>query len=111
MPTLNDEILAWVYDCARSGMTKEEIYTSYSLDPDTLTLTERIYFDEQYNFARGVGIKQMGESLFQHASSSKNGLQACATYLRLFSHEYAKLNLPDDDSSPTSFSFNFKDAK
>lgn len=82
--------LTEVQDMAKVGMSKEEILDTYSItaeDWEAMPKTDRIYFEQFYSYGRGMGVRQVGEYLFQQASS-KNGMQASLAYLKRFAKNF-----------------------
>ena len=102
MDTLDYTTLMLIKDMA-SGMTKQEILNTFTIDMDDLDENEVIYFNEFYNYGRGMAVKVVINNLID-STKGKAGQPAAMAFLRRFAKEFE--NEVEGDSSG-SFSFNF----
>ena len=91
-----------------AGMTKEEILNTFSIKEDDLSKTEGIYFEEFYQYGKGMAINTVVQNYIA-STSGKTGQQAAMQYLRRFAKEFEK-EVEGDSSGNFSFSFGGKDA-
>jgi hypothetical protein len=102
MEILDFVTLMQIKDMA-TGMTKEEILSTFSIDPEDFSKDEVIYFDEFYNYGKGMGVHKVVNNLITQ-SRYKGGIPAAMAYLRRFSEEFEK-EVEGDSSGEFNFKF------
>lgn len=86
-----------------AGMSKEEIYETFSVDPEDFTKDEKIYFTEFYNYGRGMAINRVVQNLVE-ATKGRTGTIASMAFLRRFAKEWEG-EVEGDASGSMSFQF------
>mgnify|MGYP003475370934 CR=1 FL=1 len=71
-------------------MTLEECLSLFFLLPSQLSETETEIVNLALLRGKSLGIKKASEKLFSNMSDSKQGIQACLSYLKRFSSEFRK---------------------
>lgn len=71
-------------------MTLEECLALFLIIPDELTSREAEICKLAVRKGQARGIKKASEKLFSNMSDSKQGIQACLSYLKRFSDEFKK---------------------
>lgn len=102
MEILDLTILMEVSDMA-AGMTREEILKTFSIELDELSKDERIYFDEFYNYGRGMAVRKVVNNLVE-ATRGRQGQAAAMSFLRRFAKEFEG-ELEGETSGEFSFRF------
>lgn len=102
MDTLDFATLMQVKEMA-AGMNKAEIMETFSIEAEDLDEDEVIYFDEFYNYGRGMAVNRVVQNLLD-ASKGKGGQAAAMAFLRRFSKEFES-ELEGDSKGSFSFSF------
>jgi len=102
MDTLDFTTLMQVKDMA-AGMSKDEILTTFSIVKDDLDKDEIIYFDEFYNFGRGMAVSKVVNNLID-STRGKQGSAAAMAFLRRFASEFEK-EVEGDSSGEFNFQF------
>ena len=87
-----------------AGMTKEEIFETFSVDPDKFDKDEKIYFDEFYAYGKGMAVNRVVQNLLE-STKGKAGTNAAMAFLRRFSKEFEKEPEGGDGSGEFSFKF------
>ena len=95
-------ILMDVVDMA-AGMSKEEILKTFSIDSQDMTKDEEIYFNEFYNYGRGMAVRKVVNNLIE-SSKGRQGQAAAMAFLRRFAKEFEG-EVEGDNSGTFSFSF------
>jgi len=101
MQNLNIVTLNLVAEMAQ-GMTKEEIFESFSCEADDLEDHELAWFDKFYYYGRGAAVSQVIKNLIE---TSRKNPAAGVTFLRRQSKVFEG-DLADGDATET-FSFTF----
>ena len=86
------------------AMTKSECLAFFLLVESQLSKRENEIVDLSILRGRAKGIRRASEKLFTNMSDSKQGTQACLSYLKRFSTEFAKE--VDDSEGSSGFSYN-----
>jgi len=102
MDTLDYVTLMTVKDMA-AGMSREEILQTFSIKMEDLEKTEQIYFEEFYQFGKGMAINTVVQNLVK-STEGKAGSQAAMQFLRRFAKEFEK---EVEGDATGSFSFKF----
>lgn len=102
MDNLDYTTLMRIMDMA-PGMSKEEILNTFSITMDDLDKEEVIYFNEFYNYGKGMGVAKVVNNLID-STKGKQGSAAALAYLRRFGKEFEK---EVEGDSNANFSFQF----
>lgn len=86
-----------------AGLSQDEVLETFSIHRDSLTKDELIYFNEFYNYGRGMAKHQAVQSLLA-ATKGRNGAQAALQYLKRFAKEFEG-DIEGDSSGSFSFQF------
>ena len=89
---------------AMCSMTFDEICAYFLIIPEDVTPAERKIVDMAINRGKAKGIKRATDKLFTNMSDSKQGVQACLSYLKRFSTEFNKE--VDDNEGAGGVSYN-----
>ena len=89
-----------------AGMSKDEIFNTFSIDQGKLSKDEVIYFDEFYNFGRGMAVNRVVQNLLDN-TKGKAGQAAAMSFLRRFSKEF-EAEIESENSGEFSFQFGEK---
>ena len=106
MDILDMELLTYVKDMA-AGMTKEEVLQTFSIDKNDFSEEEEVFFDEFYNYGRGMAVHKVITNLVE-STKGRQGQAAAMSFLRRFAKEFEG-ELEGDSSG--SFSFRFGTAE
>lgn len=104
MENLDLTLLNQIKDMA-AGMSKDEIFQTFSIDEKDLDKDEIIYFTEFYNYGRGMAVNRVVQNLLDN-TKGKAGQAAAMSFLRRFSKEFE--NEVEGDATG-EFSFTFGD--
>jgi hypothetical protein len=103
MDVLDHELLMMVKDMA-AGMTKEEVMETFSINKEEdLSEAEIIFFDEFYNYGRGMAVHKVVTNLVE-STKGRQGQAAAMSFLRRFATEFAG-ELEGDGKGSFSFQF------
>jgi len=102
MPTLSAEFLIDLVDYGKAGATRDEILEGFSMRWEDLIETEQVYFTQQLNYGKILGLRIMSDNLFAQARQ-KGGAIAALAYLKRFSSDWQS----EDTSADGNFTFNF----
>ena len=102
MDILDYEILILIKDMA-AGMTKEEVMSTFSITNDDFSVEEEIFFNEFYNYGRGMAVHKVVNNLIE-STKGRQGQAAAMSFLRRFASEFEGTVEGD---SKGSFSFQF----
>lgn len=102
MDILDHELLMYVKDMA-GGMTKEEVLTTFSIDVKDFSKEEQIFFDEFYNYGKGMAVHKVINNLIE-STKGRQGQAAAMSYLRRFAKEFEG-ELEGDSKGHFSFQF------
>lgn len=102
MPLLDISVLDAVAEMA-AGMNKEEILKTFSIETDDLSKDEVIYFDEFYNYGRGMAVRKVVNNLVD-STRGKAGTGAAMAFLRRFAKEFEG-EVDGDGTGEFHFSF------
>ena len=94
--------LMLVVDMA-AGMSKEEIYDTFSIQREDMNKDEAIYFDEFYAYGKGMAVHKVVQNLID-ATKGRTGAQAAMSFLRRFAKEFEG-EVEGDTSGSFSFTF------
>ena len=90
-----------------AGMSKEEILLTFSIKYDDLSNDEVIYFDEFYQYGRGMAVNRVVQNLLEN-TKGKTGQAAAMSFLRRFAKQFEQ-ELESDTSGEFSFTFGNSD--
>ena len=102
MEVLDLTILHEVADMA-AGMSKEEILQTFSIVFDDLSKDEQVYFNEFFNYGRGMAVRKVVNNLID-SSKGRQGQAAAMSFLRRFAKEFEG-ELEGDASGEFHFQF------
>jgi len=102
MDMLDLTLLNQIKDMA-AGMTKDEVLQTFSMDIRDLSTDEEIYFDEFYNFGKGMAINRVVQNLLEN-TKGKAGQAAAMSFLRRFAKGFEG-EVEGDSSGEFSFRF------
>ncbi len=86
-----------------AGMTKDEIFETFSIKQDDLDEDEIIYFDEFYAFGRGMAVNRVVQNLLAN-TKGKAGQAAAMSFLRRFAKGFEG-EVEGDQSGEFNFTF------
>ena len=102
MDILDHELLMLIKDMA-AGMTKEEVLETFSIKLEDLSEEEQVFFDEFYNYGRGMAVHRVVTNLVE-STKGRQGQAAAMSFLRRFAKEFEG-ELEGDSSGSFSFTF------
>ena len=102
MDILDYEILILIKDMA-AGMTKEEVLSTFSITSDDFSAEEEIFFNEFYNYGRGMAVHKVVTNLVE-STKGRQGQGAAISFLRRFAKEFEG-EVEGDKNGSFSFTF------
>jgi len=70
------------------AMSKEQILTTFSMNLKEFNESDKLFFDQAWEYGRGMGIHKAGQALKNAMQDSKQSLSAALVYLRRFNEEF-----------------------
>jgi hypothetical protein len=103
MDILDYELLMLIKDMAGTMMTKEEVLATFTIPGDDLSEEEEVFFNEFYNYGRGMAIHKVGQNLVD-STKGRQGQAAAMSFLRRFAKEFES-EIEGDKNGSFSFQF------